>query len=170
VKKINISGNDYKSFNKLFAVKLLMIILLIIFCIGLLFPVVSPEFGGKIIINHLLNNLYSSVCHQSEQALVHINNNQALVCARCLGIYFGALILLIITMTKSFKLNFGLKPLLIFSAPMMIDAIAVRFSFYPYSKSFALITGLIFGAIVLFYILDSIENSFYTQQNERYEF
>ena len=142
---------------------------MIIFLAGLLFPVASPGFNGKIVITHLLSNLYSKVCHQSGQALVHLNNYHVLVCARCLGIYSGAIILLLITMTISFKVNFGLRFLLIFSAPMIFDAIAVRLSFYPYSKLFAFITGFLFGAIVLLYILDTIKNSFYTNQNEKYE-
>jgi uncharacterized membrane protein len=169
VKKSNILEKGYRSFNKYYAVKLIMIVLMIIFLTGLLFPVASPGFNGKIVINHLLGNLYSIVCQQSEQALVNLNNYHVLVCARCLGIYSGAILLLLITMTISFKVNFGLKFLLIFSAPMIIDAIAVRLSFYPYSKMFAFITGFLFGAIVLFYILDTIETSFYTNQNKKYE-
>ena len=170
MKKINRVETEYRSFNKFSALKLIVVILLIIFCTGLLFPVLSPDFNGKIYISHLLSNAYSLVCHQSEQALFHFSNQHSFVCARCLGIYFGALLLLIIMMTQSFKFNFGLKPLIIFSTPMVIDAIAVRLSFYQYLKTVAFITGLLFGAIVLYYILDTIENSFFTQQGEKYEF
>ncbi len=58
------------------------------------------------------------------------------------------------------KLKLGLLPLFIFSAPLVIDAFAVRLNVYAYSKTIALLTGLLFGAIVLIYILETIENSF----------
>ncbi|UCH66085.1 MAG: DUF2085 domain-containing protein [Ignavibacterium sp.] len=166
----NISEKEYRLFNKFSALKIIMIFLMILFCTGLLFPVISPEFNGKIYISHLLGNVFSLVCHQSEQATFHLNNLNLLVCARCLGIYFGASLLLIITMIRSFKSNFGIKPLIIFSTQMMLDAIFVRLHFYPYSKTVAFITGLLFGAVVLYYILDTIENSFFIQQDEKYKF
>jgi uncharacterized membrane protein len=147
-----------------------MIALMVIFCAGLLFPVVSPEFSGKTIISHLLSNHYSLVCHQSDQALVQINHQHTLVCARCLGIYFGALILFVIMTIKLFRKDLGLKPLIIFSVPMLLDAVAVRLSFYPYSRTVAFITGLLFGAVVMFYILDSIENSLSRNQKVKYGF
>lgn len=170
VKMHTILENKPKSLFKLSALKLLMIILLIIFCVGLFFPVISPNFYGKNFIIQLLSNSYSLVCHQSEQALVQINDNHLLVCTRCTGIYFGALLLLIIMMIKPLKVNVGLKPLFILSAPLIFDAFAVRLRIYPYSITIALITGLFFGAIVLFYILETIENSFYLQHSKKYEF
>lgn len=170
VKKNKIQEGKNKSFDKLFAIKLIMIIPLIIFCMGLTFPIVSPEMNGKIIITNVLSSTYSIVCHQSKQSLVYFNNYPTLVCARCLGIYFGALLLLVITMIKSFKTNVALRPLFILSAPLMIDAFAVRLGLYSYSKTIAFITGLLFGAIVLFYILETIESSFYNKRNEKYGF
>lgn len=160
-------GKNKYSYN-LFVTKLIMIICLIIFCMGLIFPVVSPKIHGKNVINNVLNNTYSIVCHQSEEALVYFNDSPTLVCARCLGIYFGALLLLLFTMIKPFQTNVELKPLLILSAPMMIDAFAVRFGLYAYSKTFAFITGLLFGAIVLFYILETIESTFDTMHIENH--
>jgi len=78
--------------------------------------------------------------------------------------------LLLLILIKQFKVNVGLKPLFIFSIPLIIDAIAVRLSIYPYSTIIAFITGLLFGAIILFYILDAIEISFYEQHDEKYEY
>ena len=166
VKKKALPEGKNKSLNKFFVTKLIMIICLIIFCMGLLFPMVSPEINGKNVINIVLSNTYSIVCHQSEQALVYINDSPSLVCARCLGIYLGALLLLLITMVKPFRTNVELKPLLILSTPMMIDAFAVRLGLYVYSKTIAFITGLIFGAIILFYILETIESSFDRMHDE----
>ena len=67
------------------------------------------------------------------------------------------------------KLKLSLMPLLVFSAPLAIDAFAVRLNIYAYSKTIAFITGLLFGAIVLIYIFETIENSFnllYKRKNE----
>jgi hypothetical protein len=109
VKKSIILLRKKRPIKKLFTIKLIMIALMVIFCAGLLFPVVSPEFSGKTIISNLLSNHYSLVCHQSDQALVQLNHQHTLVCARCLGIYFGALILFVIMTIKSFRMDLGLK-------------------------------------------------------------
>ena len=166
--KNKIPEKKNKSFDKLFIAKLIMIIPLIIFCMGLIFPLVSPDLNAKIILTKVLSKTYSVVCHQSEKALIYFNDYPTMVCARCLGIYFGALLLLLFTIVKSFSTNFDLNPLFILSAPMFIDAIAVRLGLYTYSKKIAFITGLIFGAIILFYILETIESSLDTKHNEKY--
>jgi len=68
------------------------------------------------------------------------------------------------------KLKLSLIPLIMFSAPLVIDAFAVRLNIYSYSNTIAFITGLLCGAIVTFYILDAIKNSFnflYKKKNEQ---
>ena len=148
---------DNKKFR---AVNYLFFILLLFWSAGFLFPVLSPSFNGKPIINQLLNYNYSIVCHQSESSEINIGSTHFLVCARCVGIYLGALFVAIMILFNLLKLKLSLMPLLIFSAPLVIDAFAVRLNIYAYSKTIAFITGLLFGAIVLIYILETIENSF----------
>jgi len=60
-------------------------------------------------------------------------------------------------------------PLLIFSAPLIIDVFAVRLNIYAYSKTIAFITGLMLGAIVLIYILETIEKSLNLSYKRKYE-
>ncbi len=146
--------------NKFNAVNYLFIFLLLFWSVGFLFPVLSPSFTGKPIVNQLLNYNYSIVCHQSESSEITFGSKHFLVCARCTGIYVGALLIAIMMLFNVLKLNLSLLPLFIFSAPLVIDAFAVRLNIYVYSKTIAFLTGLLFGAIVLIYILETIQNSF----------
>jgi len=146
--------------NKFKAVNYLFFFLLLFWIVGFLFPVLSPSFTGKPIINQLLNYNYSIVCHQSEASEINFRGARLLVCARCAGIYLGALFIAIIMLFNLLKLKLSFIPLLIFSVPLVIDAFAVRLNIYAYSKTIAFLTGLLFGAIVLIYILETIENSF----------
>jgi uncharacterized membrane protein len=161
--RLHIHNNKNKTANYLF------FFLLLFWSVGFLFPVLSPSFTGKSIINQLLNYNYSIVCHQSESSGINFRDIYLLVCARCAGIYLGALFSAIIMLFNFLKLSLNLTPLLMLSAPLVIDAFAVRLNIYVYSKTIAFLTGLLFGAIVLIYILETIENSFnlfYKSKNE----
>lgn len=46
---------------------------------------------------------------------------------------------------------------------MLVDVVLVQFSAYDYSKTAALITGMLFGSVVFIYILSVLENSFSEQ-------
>ena len=61
-------------------------------------------------------------------------------------------------MFKIFWGSLSLKPLFIFIAPLIFDAFAVRIQLYTYSKALAFTTGLLFGAIVIFYIFEALQN------------
>ena len=146
--------------NKFISVKYIFFFLLLFWSAGFLFPVLSPSFAGKPIINQLLKFNYSVVCHQSELSEINFGTAPFLVCARCAGIYLGALFTAILVLFNLLKLKSGIISLLIFSTPLIIDAFAVRLNIYTYSKIIAFLTGLMLGAIVLVYILEAIENSF----------
>ena len=137
-----------------------------LWCAGFLFPVLSPSFAGKPVINQILSYNYSVVCHQSESSKISYGGSYLLVCARCVGIYLGALLSAIILLFNFLKLKFNLIPLIIFSAPLIFDAVAVRLRIYSYSKTIAFTTGLLCGAIVFIYILDAIEYSL-NMENKR---
>ena len=155
--------------NKFKAIKYLLFFLLLFWSSGFLFPLLSPSFTGKPIVNQLLNYNYSIVCHQSESSQINFGSTHLLVCARCAGIYLGALFIAIMMLFNFLKLNFSLMPLLIFSAPLIIDVFAVRLNIYAYSKMIAFITGLMLGAIVLIYILETIEKSLNLSYKRKYE-
>ncbi len=154
--------------NKFTAVKILLFFLLLIWFLGITFPLVSPNFSGKLVITQILNYAYSLVCNQTNSDLLHVNNNHLLVCTRCTGLYFGALIFIILLMVKPFKVNRGLKPFFFFSTPLIVDAIAIRLGIYNYSAAFTFVTGFMFGAITIIYIINTIENSFLIPENKKY--
>lgn len=103
------------------------------------------------------NQIYSTVCHQNAQKSFSYNEFSFLVCARCTGIYAGALIsaLVIIFYLKQFL--FSTKYLILFSIPMLFDVILFNFGAYNYIHSLSAITGLLFGSTVFLYILSAIE-------------
>lgn len=103
----------------------------------------------------MLKYNYSIVCHTQSDKLFTIGNFHTLVCSRCTGIYFGALI-------SSFTIIFGFikkvstKLLLLSAVPMIIDIVLYSNSFYNYSKYIALFTGLLLGSVGFIYIHEAI--------------
>ncbi|MCJ7552984.1 MAG: DUF2085 domain-containing protein [Ignavibacteriaceae bacterium] len=108
----------------------------------------------------LTNQFYSITCHQNPAKTFLCDSNLLFVCARCFGIYTGALLMSFVLLfyKKTFRLN--LLPLIIASVPMLIDVLGVLFNFYNYSLLLALLTGILFGSTSFIYILSVIENSF----------
>jgi len=141
-------------------IKLLLLFGLAIWCTGFLLPIYFPEIVGNNIFYRFLKLCYSEVCHQSKAASFYINDSYLLVCARCSGIYLGAFLVLIFLSFKKSFFKLSLKPLIIFTAPMILDAIAVRFGIYTYSKFNAFITGVLFGSIIIIYIFEVLINYF----------
>lgn len=153
---------------KFTAVKILIFFLLLIWCLGIIFPLVSPDFTGKLVFTEILNYVYSLVCHQNNSDLLHLDINYLLVCTRCAGLYFGALIFIILLIVMPFKVKLGLKPFFFFTAPLIIDAIAIRMGIYNYSAEFTFVTGFMCGAIIIIYIINTIENSFLIPEDKKY--
>ena len=129
-----------------------------------------PAFEGKAILTFISEYSYSLVCHQSHSAQIFIGDSHLLVCARCAGIYFGALIAVMSLLLFPFKINLSTKPFILFSIPLIFDALAVRVRLYSYSKAFALLTGILFGMVVIIYIIEAIENSIHPLKNSSYDF
>jgi len=163
----NTTSKGYSASNehKIKYIRILFSILLLVWCAGFLFPALTPTFEGKSFLSQLAAYNYSLVCHQSESANIIFGDSHLLVCARCAGIYAGAFITVIILLFGQLKIKLELKPFIIFSAPLFTDAIAVRIGLYPYSKMIALVTGLLCGAVIIVYILETIENSFHHLKN-----
>jgi len=86
-----------------------------------------------------------------------------LVCARCAGIYFGALITsLSIFSLRSVRLNE--KLLLMTLLFLCADVLLVTIGIYNYSKMVSFTTGLLFGGSVYAYLMKEIETLFFTSQ------
>lgn len=159
----------YNLERRILIIKFLLISGLAFWCAGFLLPVFLPEIAGNNLFYQFLKLCYSRVCHQSNDATFYINGNHLLVCARCSGIYLGAFLVLVPLLFMKPKWKLSLKPFILLTSPLIIDAFAVRLNIYTYSKINAFITGLLFGSIVIIYIFDVLINSLYRAKTA-YEF
>lgn len=149
---------------KIFAIKLFLLAGLIVWNIGIF----SPCLIGKdnLFAYHLIKFFYSPVCHQISEKSFTCNHLQLMVCARCNGIYFGALITAIFNLLPvAVSIS---KRLIIYAAiPMLIDVILINLGIYNYNKVIAFITGNIFGASVFIFIFEIVKDYFLELTKEK---
>lgn len=142
---------------QLFPLKIFLFFALLIWNIGIF----NPCFIGKenLFLHQLIKFFYSPVCHQKLERSFTCNHLQFMVCARCMGIYFGALLaagfnLLPISISIS-------KRFLIYSAiPIAADVIMLNLGVYQYNKFLSFVTGNLFGASVFIFIFEIIKDYF----------
>jgi len=151
-------------FNRFFTsrifIRIIFFISAALWCIGFLSGALLPDSAYAIIASPFLKKIYGAVCHQHIEKTFLINGHYFLVCARCTGIYFGALLISLLSIFTFRKLPGRMNLLYLSALPMLIDVASTTMGIYQYSKIIALITGLFFGSAVFAYILASIENNF----------
>jgi uncharacterized membrane protein len=145
------------------SVRVILFFSALLWCAGFLLPAILDDPLSLSVINPFLNLLYSKVCHQSELKSIHINGAALLICARCSGIYIGALSASILLIFQFRTAMNKLTPLLIASLLLLADVLLSTIGVYAYQKSIALTTGIIFGSIVFLYISNEIENFLLTK-------
>ena len=153
-----------------YIIRHVLFLLLLLWCTGFFLPVFNIKLAGITFIHFVLKNFYSIICNQSNNATFSVNNHLLFVCARCTGLYVGAFatsLFFFICFKKRFELS--LKPIIISSIPMLIDALSVRVGFYNYSKIVAFTTGFFCGSIIFTYILEVLENSLTPYYTKKYE-
>jgi len=131
--------------------------------------VISPCFNANII-NFLYpfqKQLYSTVCHQNILKSFTCNDKFFFVCARCTGIYAGAVISAFIVALNSKFFVVKTSHLITLSIPMLLDVVLLIFNTYNYNHFLSTITGLLFGSIVFLYILSAIENLLFSNQKNK---
>ncbi len=142
------------------AIRIFLFLSLVLWCIGFSF---NSLFSGTVaagITYPFLKKIFHMVCHQLDEKTFNINGAKLFVCARCTGIYLGALASSIASLFYIKRFSLRLKLLYISMVPMLIDVAATTFKIYDYSKMLAFTTGLFFGSVVFIYILIAIENNF----------
>ncbi len=142
------------------AFRILLFLSLVVWCIGFSF---NSLFNGTIaagITYPFLKKIFHMVCHQLDEKTFTVNGAKLFVCARCTGIYLGALLSSVASLIFAKRITLGIKLLYISMIPMLIDVAATTFKIYDYSKTLAFFTGLFFGSVVFVYILTAIENNF----------
>ena len=165
--EIKYSGKKSKrTFPTTFLIKILFVSIVIIWILGFLYPILfNKQFD---LTNYIFRRIYSPVCHQDHNKCITINSNEMFVCARCAGIYFGALIAGLSALIFQFT-SIKIKTLLIFLVPLIVDVSFTTAGIYSYSKTLAFTTGLIFGSIVSLFLLYEIENLFLNKPIQKNE-
>ena len=132
--------------------KIILFIAIAIWVTGIFVEFIIPHFHNLSYAYTFIRGLYSTVCHQQFEKLIEINEHRSLVCSRCSGIYIGGLFSsFFLLFIPTLKIKSG-KIILLASLPMFIDVLLYSFGFYSYSKTIALITGLLFGLVGIVYI------------------
>jgi uncharacterized membrane protein len=155
VKAIVINTIPEKSFHPVFTSYYLRVIFAIIFllwCAGNVYSLLAAN-NANHFVSAFLNHTYSIVCHQAEHKLIYIDGSSTYLCARCTGIYIGALVMSVSLMINNFRTNNSLKSLIISSSIILLDVVFVNTGLYNYSKWIAFTSGFLFGAVIYIYIL-----------------
>ena len=151
---------------KLF-LKIILFTLIVIWCAGFLIEFIIPHFGSAVYALPFLNKFYSLVCHQNPDKLITINGYSTLVCARCTGIYFGflfsaAIFIFTIKITEP-----KIKYFIFAGIPMLLDVLFYSIGIYQYSKTIALITGLLLGSVGFIYFYDALKKLYFEFKEKR---
>lgn len=134
---------------------------------GLLFPVLFASLNNKLI-EFIIANLYSTVCHQQSEKCISIVGMQLLVCARCTGIYFGALLSAVIVLFFS-VIRIDERILLTSLLIVLADVLLVPLGVYNYSKTISFVAGLLFGASIYLYLIGEFEKFFFTSNKNAFQ-
>lgn len=162
-----IADHSSKKQNSFSRFRFWLFILILIWCTGFLYPTLNPS-SENILFYALLKHNYSLVCHQSDQKTISIGGDKILVCARCTGIYFGALIISLFFVLTNFKNKINLKYLFAALLITLLDVLSVNVGIYSYSKEISFVTGVILGVAVLFLITEVLEE--YIDSRKGYSF
>lgn len=150
----NFKSIDVNPIHHVFLIRFFLLTLLTIWITGFLLPLITTIKNP--LTNFVITRFYSTVCHQEGFKCISINNSSMLVCARCAGIYFGALIAAVSSLFIIRSL-ISKRFLLISILPLVTDVFLISLGIYPYSKSLAFVTGIIFGSTIYYYIIAEIE-------------
>lgn len=159
---ILLSSNIPFEITKSAALRFIVFCSILLWCIGFSIFSFSPDSLFRIFYP-LLKQVYSFVCHQVDYKTFKVNDIHFLVCARCTGIYFGALIASLILIFYNINSDLSSKFLFFAAAPMILDIIFYSTGIYDYSASISFSTGVIFGSTSIVYILIVLQKYFFRQ-------
>jgi len=128
-------------------IRLILFIALFVWCVGFSYNSLFPNSAYTIIASPFLKKLYGTVCHQHIEKTFLFNKHYFYVCARCTGIYSGALVVSFISIFSLPRLPEKMTLLYFSAIPMLIDVLSTT-------------TGIFFGSATFAYILAAIENNF----------
>jgi len=138
--------------------RFIIFISILTWCSGFTFNVITNGSGISTAYTPVFNLFYDNVCHQDKDKLISINGFHFLVCARCSGIYFGALISSAFLFLSLNKTKVPLKILSIALIILFADVILNNFLLSSYNKISAFTTGLFFGSVCFLIVIHQLEN------------
>lgn len=147
-------------------IRFFLLSILLIWTIGFLQPTLLTQ--NNSLTNYFLEKVYSGVCHQQSSKCIIIGNESMLVCARCAGIYFSAIIVGLLFLFRSIP-ALTIKVLIIASIPLLLDVCFTLLGVYKYSQTISFITGLAFGGVVYLFLLSELEDLFSNKSIKRNE-
>ena len=87
--------------------------------------------------------MFSTVCHQESYKLIQFDGHHSLVCARCAGIYIGALAISLVNLGFTLRIKNLEKIFLISGFLVFSDVVCYSMGIYSYSRLIAFSVGLI---------------------------
>ena len=142
-----------------------LFLLILIWCLGFLSPLIYKSNNLALLTYPFTKKIYSIVCHQIGAKTFTVNGEKLLVCARCTGIYLGALTASLISNFIYIKDIKGVSIFLLSLIILLADVLLTTAGVYHYSKYIAMATGLFFGSVSFVYILNIIENNLPIRNN-----
>jgi uncharacterized membrane protein len=171
VKAIIINTASGKSFNHAFTsylLKVILALLLLLWCAGIFYSFLASNSINHVV-STFLKHSYSIVCHQAEYKLIYLDDSSTYLCARCTGIYAGALFMAVSLLMVNLRTNISLKPLIIASAILLLDVIFVNTGLYKYTSWIAFTSGFLFGATIFIYIIEVLGSYFNQLLEKRFD-
>ncbi|RPI66028.1 MAG: DUF2085 domain-containing protein, partial [Ignavibacteriales bacterium] len=105
----------------------------------------------------VLSLLYDNVCHQDGDKLISAGGFNFLVCARCSGIYFGALLASAFLLFRPKRINIKQQVFIGACIILFADVVINNFLLNNYNMISALVTGLLFGSLSLIIVLNLLQ-------------
>lgn len=147
------SGKSFNPTITSYLLKVSFALLLLFWCAGIFYQFLAAD-NINYIVSTFLKHTYSIVCHQTEHKLISLDGSSTYLCARCTGIYVGALFMAVSLLMINIKINLSLKPLIITSSIILFDVIFVNVHLCKYRSWIAFTSGFLFGAIIYIYVFN----------------
>jgi len=121
---------------------------------GFLLPVF--DHSRNKFLEFILSEIYSPVCHMQADKCITVDGYRMLVCARCAGIYSGALFAAVLAVLYAdIKTGETLLPAAFLL--MIADVVFTNTGFYVYSRPIAFSAGFPFGFCIYIYLIRELE-------------
>lgn len=148
-------------------IKPIFFLLSIMWLLGIFIEWAIPYIEELVYVNLLADRAYSLVCHQDPEKLLSSGVYSSKVCARCTGIYSGAVLSITLLFFIKLAKSINIKYLLLASLPIMLDILFYNLNIYVYSKLIAFGSGILFGSAGFFYIASGIDKFIYELENSK---